>query len=182
MEGFLIPFVTIALAELFDKSQLALLLLASRTRKTVQLLIGAVAGFAILTLLAILAGNFLTELLPPSLLKTISGIIFVFFGIKAFLSDDEEETPEKKTGNALLSAFTLILVAELGDKTQFSTIVFATQYHPLLVFLGALSALSLLSLLAITLGKLFAHTGKKKYLNTITGLVFIILGLIFIFF
>jgi putative Ca2+/H+ antiporter (TMEM165/GDT1 family) len=51
------------------------------------------------------------------------------------------------------SAFLMIFLAELGDKTQLSTFAFASQSKsPLSVFLGASLALVLSSLIGVALG------------------------------
>lgn len=181
MEGFFIPFGTILLAELFDKSQLAILLLASQTKKQKELFLGVVVAFFILTVLAVIAGGFLKEMLPGDWLKIASGILFIFFGIKTLLSKDEVGKEIKRKGEIFLTGFVVILLSELGDKTQVASIVFATRFNPVLVFFGSLSALSLLSLLAIKLGGVVAKTSKKKWVPKIAGVLFILLGVIFFF-
>jgi len=57
MLDLLIPFFAIGLAELGDKTQLAVILLSSRTGDHLQLLIGIVLAFMIVDGVAILAGE-----------------------------------------------------------------------------------------------------------------------------
>jgi len=64
VQEILIPFVSIGLAELGDKTQLAVLCLASKTRKYLQLLTGVVLAFVVADGLAILLGIFITEHVP----------------------------------------------------------------------------------------------------------------------
>ncbi|MCD5408159.1 TMEM165/GDT1 family protein [Candidatus Bipolaricaulota bacterium] len=56
-------------------------------------------------------------------------------------------------------AFGLILLTELGDKTQLAILAMATQRGPLSVFLGASLALTLSTAVAVLLG-----TTVKGYL------------------
>lgn len=56
-----------------------------------------------------------------------------------------------------VSTFTLLLLAELGDKTQLAVISQAAKFRsPLLVFLGAGAALLAVSALGVVLGQVCA--------------------------
>ena len=181
MEGFFIPFGTILLAELFDKSQLAILLLASQSKKQKELFFGAAVAFFILTILAVITGGFLENVLPKDWLKLASSLLFIVFGIKTLLEKDDEKEQVRRRGGIFLSTLLIILLSELGDKTQVATIVFAAKFHPLLVFLGSFSALCILALAAIKLGSIIAKTAKKQWVPKIAGVLFILLGVIFFF-
>ncbi|RFB05081.1 TMEM165/GDT1 family protein [Parvularcula marina] len=78
-----------------------------------------------------------------------------------------------------LSIFFAVFLAELGDKTQLATMLFATdkQHHPLMVFGAAASALVLSTAIAVALG-----VAAEKYLSMIplkliAGLGFIAIGI-----
>jgi len=77
-----------------------------------------------------------------------------------------------------LAVFASVLVAELGDKTQIATLLFATDpaTSKLGVFLAAAAALVLSSALAVLVG---AHAGdwiSPKLLRTAAGLGFVAIG------
>ena len=77
-----------------------------------------------------------------------------------------------------LAVFASVLVAELGDKTQMATLLYATDptAGKLGVFLAAASALVLSTALAVMVG---AHLGDwmaPKLLRTIAGLGFVAVG------
>jgi putative Ca2+/H+ antiporter (TMEM165/GDT1 family) len=55
---------------------------------------------------------------------------------------------------AVLASFVLILPVELPDKTLFATLVLATRFNPLPVFVGVGLAFALQSLIAVTAGSL----------------------------
>jgi putative Ca2+/H+ antiporter (TMEM165/GDT1 family) len=77
----------------------------------------------------------------------------------------------------LVSAFTMIFLAELGDKTQISALAFASRTaSPLSVFLGTASALVLTSLIAVALGDVVGRVLPEKVLRLLAGLVFIGFG------
>ncbi len=71
------------------------------------------------------------------------------------------------------SAFVMIFLAELGDKTQLSTFAFASQSKsPLSVFLGASLALVLSSLIGVALGGLIGKFVPERVMKVIAAVVF----------
>ncbi len=180
MGDFFIPFFTIAVAEMLDKSQLAILLLASRYKNHTALFGGIMLAFLLLSALAILAGSFITTLIPPLVLKYSAGALFILFGVLSFRHDSDQQTLKNTKRSAFITGFTLIFLAELGDKTQLATALFATQYNAWLVFAGAFLALTSLAFLAIKIGGYLEQKLNKNILQKIAGVVFILLGALFI--
>jgi putative Ca2+/H+ antiporter (TMEM165/GDT1 family) len=75
------------------------------------------------------------------------------------------------------SAFVMIFLAELGDKTQLSTFAFASQSKsPLSVFLGASFALVLSSLLGVALGGLIGRFVPERVMKVLAAVVFLGFG------
>ncbi|PZU99420.1 MAG: UPF0016 domain-containing protein [Pseudanabaena sp.] len=78
-----------------------------------------------------------------------------------------------------ITTFITVFVAEIGDKTQLTTLVIAAQSHqPWIVFTGAAIALVSTSLLGVMAGKWLAKTFSPSLLNTLAGLSFLILSII----
>jgi putative Ca2+/H+ antiporter (TMEM165/GDT1 family) len=79
----------------------------------------------------------------------------------------------------LLSIFLSILIAELGDKTQLATLLFATNENlsRWSVFLAASSALICSSLLAVLVGGQLSRALSPTMLQGIAGIGFIIIGI-----
>jgi putative Ca2+/H+ antiporter (TMEM165/GDT1 family) len=77
-----------------------------------------------------------------------------------------------------LTVFATVFVAELGDKTQLATMLYAADgRQPLLtIFLGAAGALVLTSALGVLAGALVAQYVNPKILSWIAGLGFVIIG------
>ncbi|PAB58440.1 TMEM165/GDT1 family protein [Anaeromicrobium sediminis] len=77
----------------------------------------------------------------------------------------------------MLTAFWMVFLAELGDKTQLQTMMLATQCKSRLpVFLGSSIALMLSSFLAVTLGSYITRYVPPFYLRLAAGSAFIIIG------
>ena len=79
----------------------------------------------------------------------------------------------------LLVIFGSVLLAELGDKTQLATMLFATDksVRPVQVFVAAASALVLSTLLAVLFGSLVTRVIPASSLKLIAGLAFIAVGI-----
>ncbi|MCF7791629.1 MAG: TMEM165/GDT1 family protein [Victivallales bacterium] len=81
--------------------------------------------------------------------------------------------------NFFLTIFITVLFAELGDKTQLATILFATnkEYSKLVVFIASALALVLASALAVLLGNYLSKYIAPKLLSVIAGIGFIAVGI-----
>ena len=77
------------------------------------------------------------------------------------------------------TVFTAVFVAELGDKTQLATMLFAAdnEVSKLTVFLGASLALILSSGIGVAVGCLICQYISEKHLHYIAGIGFIGIGL-----
>lgn len=78
----------------------------------------------------------------------------------------------------LLTVFATVLLAELGDKTQLATLLFASQSPSALltVFVGATVALILTSAIGVAAGGLLSAYLNPKYLSYAAGIAFIAIG------
>jgi putative Ca2+/H+ antiporter (TMEM165/GDT1 family) len=178
----LIPFFAIGLAELGDKTQLAVILLSSRTRDHLQLLIGIFLAFLIVDGAAVLVGSLMTYIIPISFLRIFSGIVFIVFGILILKGGDGKFEERLLFKSAFLSGFTLIFITEWGDKTQIAAALFASEYNTMMVLIGTMAALTLVSLAAIYLGKIISNKINRKVISRVAGITFIIIGFSFLLF
>jgi putative Ca2+/H+ antiporter (TMEM165/GDT1 family) len=79
----------------------------------------------------------------------------------------------------LLAVFSTIFIAEIGDKTQLATLLYASgaEVSKLTVFLGASLALILTSAVGVLAGSVLAHYVDPKYLAWAAGAGFIAVGI-----
>ena len=74
-------FVTVFLAELGDKTQLATFMLAAQSNHPWQVFLGAGAALMTSSLLGVLLGQWLGRVLPPNLVRQGAGVLMVFLGL-----------------------------------------------------------------------------------------------------
>jgi putative Ca2+/H+ antiporter (TMEM165/GDT1 family) len=183
LQEILIPLFIVGLAELGDKTQLSILLLATKTetQKHIHLFLGTMLAFLIVDGIAILAGDYITHIASEELIKTFSGAVFIIFGLLLLIFRNKKDEAQSKYHfeNPFYSGFILIFVSEWGDKTQIAAGLFAARYDGLMVLVGVMMALGLLSLIAIYSGKYISDKVNKETITKIAGLLFILMGITF---
>jgi Ca2+/H+ antiporter, TMEM165/GDT1 family len=81
--------------------------------------------------------------------------------------------------SAFWTTFSLLVIAEMGDKTQLAAITLAAQTRsPVSVFLGAALALTLVSFIGVALGTLLGNYLPQKLLHTVAAVAFIFIGIL----
>ena len=84
-----------------------------------------------------------------------------------------------ETMKIFLTIFFTVLFAELGDKTQLATLLFATneEHSKLMVFFASAAALVAASAIAVIFGNFLGKYINPKYLSWCAGAGFIVIGI-----
>ena len=87
-------FLTIFIAELGDKTQLATLTMSGTTNKPLAVFLGSSTALVLASLVGALAGGSISNYLPEVILKSIASVTFFILGIRlfvnSFISDDND--------------------------------------------------------------------------------------------
>ena len=179
---FFSTFTLIFLAELPDKTAVAIVILASR-HHPFAVFIGVALAFVIQNLVAVLFGS-LFSFLPPHLVHMGSGALFLVFAfLMWFKRGKEEESSDLQTkGNFWKigwTSFVVIFIAEWGDLTQLASATLVAKTHnPLTIFIAATLALWSTTALGVWIG----HHAKKAIspplLQKIAAVAFGIVGIL----
>jgi len=78
----------------------------------------------------------------------------------------------------LATVFATVFIAELGDKTQLATLLFAAdkEVNKWIVFIGASLALIATSALGVMAGSVISHYVSERTLHIVAGIGFIAIG------
>ncbi len=78
----------------------------------------------------------------------------------------------------LVTVFATVFLAELGDKTQFATLLFAARENASLVtvFVAASAALVATTAIGVLAGAMISEYLDPRYLSYIAGVGFILIG------
>lgn len=179
-EAFLVSLGVVTLAELGDKTQLLVLLLAARFRQPLAITAGILVSTVASHLLAALAGVWVADVVPPAMLAWAVGGGFIAMGIWALIPERDEEVEGVVTSgrSAFLATVIAFFLAELGDKTQVAVVGLAVRFDMVLVVvagttLGMLAA----NLPALVFGHTFASRLPMKAIRVAGAAVFVGLGL-----
>ena len=173
-------FLLIALAEFGDKSQLVCMTLAARHRG-LPVVLGAIAAFAILNLLAVLFGAAVAAWLPEWVVTLAVAVLFTVFGISAlrFEEEEDDEEIEEKPGHGIFATtFLMIFLAEFGDKTQIAVAGMGSAADASATWVGATLALACTSLLGVFAGRRLLNHLPLKWIHRISGVFFLLLALL----
>ncbi len=173
-------FIMIFLAEMGDKSQLMAFCLASCYRPRTIL-----AAVFIATLInngaAVYIGTIFAEMLNMDVIRIISGLAFLGFGAWTMLEkrNGTEPVVVKENLGSFLTLVSLFMLAEMGDKTQIASAVYAATYkEPLLTLAGVMAGMLLADALGIYLGVRMRAIVSLDKLKIGSSLVFFTLGVI----
>ncbi len=78
----------------------------------------------------------------------------------------------------LITSFSTIFLAELGDKTQLATLILSAQSgRPIIIFIGAALALVSTSLLGVLIGRWIANNLPRQSFTLVSGIIMLSLGI-----
>jgi putative Ca2+/H+ antiporter (TMEM165/GDT1 family) len=178
--ALLSAFALLFLAEMGDKTQLMAMTLAHRY-KVLPVVVGTFAAFALLNLLAVLVGEGLARIVPRNAVLALAGLLFLLFAWRSWRDSAEEPTEATTIDHrrAWLTSFTLIFVAELGDKTQLAMVALAAKTGALWsVYIGGTLALWTVSLLGILVGHTLLRRIEPRRVHRAAALLFLVFGLL----
>ena len=97
-------------------------------------------------------------------------------------SNSNVKSSDPKASNTfisiLITSFSTIFLAELGDKTQLATLMLSAQSgKPLIIFTGAAIALISTSLLGVLIGQWILNNLPRQKFTLVSGIIMLSLGL-----
>lgn len=187
-----IAFILIFVSELGDKTQFLVLSFSSKLKAS-TILLGVALGSFLSHGIAILFGSsigLLENELLHNILQFVTYISFILFGILSFLPEKQKSDNNKKNsflmklskiglGYILIIAIS-IAIGELGDKTFLASIGLGISYpnSKLFLIIGAILGMVVSDLFVILFGKFLSSKIPESLIQKISGLLFIIFGII----
>ena len=176
---FLKIFFSMFIAEMGDKTQLLLVAMASKI-KLRDIIIGSFVAELVLNGLAVGLGSVINRFVPLYVIKIAAGLAFFFFAYSTLRGgEDEEESAKGGAKYPVLTVFGTFFLAELGDKTQLTTITFAADNgakHALTVWLACCAGLFLADMIGVLVGYLLKSKMPAGLMNTLAFGIFAVFG------
>ena len=191
---FLVAFAFVFLSELGDKTQLLILSFSTKL-KTFTIILGIALGSLFSHGIAILFGSALGSIQESNIkyiIQIFTFLSFIVIGLYILFKKNDEKDDGKSPLNFIsklkinyifIIAFS-IAIGELGDKTFLASIGLGVNYpdFKLVLILGAVLGMIISDCIAIFLGKLLSKKLNTNAINKLSGILFLIFGIIgFIF-
>lgn len=171
-------FLTVVITEMGDKTQLLAFVLASRFRKPLPILAGILIATILNHSLAATVGVWVSQALAPQTLKWILAAVFVAFAGWVLIPDKEDEDELSNKYGPFLTTLVVFFLAEMGDKTQLSTVALAAQYKDLFwVTFGTTLGMMVSDGLAIVFGDRLTRVVPMKWVHRFAALMFLVYAL-----
>ncbi|QIG79774.1 TMEM165/GDT1 family protein [Stakelama tenebrarum] len=179
MEAFLTSTAIVALAEIGDKTQLLAIVLATRFRKPVPIILGILFATLANHFLAALVGQQAAAFLGGAWFRYLVATSFIAMGLWTLIPDKLDAESEKP---ARFGAFVTTLIAfflvEMGDKTQLATIALGARYEDALWVTGGTTlGMMIANVPAVFLGHALIERVPMKTVRMVAAGLFIVIGL-----
>ena len=168
--------------ELGDKTMLTTMCLSAQYRRPKLVLLATMIALAASSIIAVIIGYILSATLPVEIITYVSGFLFLILGIFTLVNSKSETIDTCDNPGTLFGMFSLVLVSELGDKSQIATLALAAQSSfPVMVFVGAIIGFFIVNSVAAYAGTNIAERIPIKTVKRVVGIIFIIFGILVIF-
>lgn len=178
MEALLVSTGTVTLAEIGDKTQLLAFILAARFKKPLPIIAGILAATLLNHGLAGALGAWIASAIDPMALRWILGLSFLAMAAWILVPDKMDENTLSVRGLGIFGAtFATFFLAEMGDKTQLTTVALAAHYPaPVLVVIGTTLGMLVADVPAVFAAGKLTHRLPLKYVRMAAAAVFVALG------
>lgn len=181
MEALFTSAALVALAEMGDKTQLLAMLLATRFRKPVPIILGILVATIANHFLAALLGHSIAGVLTQDWFRYAVALSFIAMAAWTLVPDKiDEDAPLKAPSKAGVFVTTLVafFLVEMGDKTQVATIALGARFDNLVaVTIGTTLGMMLANVPAVLFGEALAKKVPMRALQVGAALLFLLLGL-----
>ncbi len=131
---------------------------------------------SILTL-AVIIGYILSATLPIEIITYVSGILFIVLGIYTLATSNSDIPDTCDNPGTMFGMFSLVLMSELGDKSQITILALAAQTpFAIMVFAGSIIGFLIVNTLGALAGDRVAARIPLKIVKKVVGLIFILFG------
>ena len=179
MESLLVSALVVAIAEIGDKTQLLAIILATRFKKPVPIILGILVATLANHALAALAGSLVSDLFDGAWFRWAIAVSFIAMAAWALIPDKDDEGAANRTaGGVFLTTLVAFFLVEIGDKTQIATVALGARFHDVFwVAAGTTLGMMAANVPAVYFGEAVTKVMPLKYVRLGAALVFLGLGI-----
>ena len=183
LQAFLVAFGVVFLAELPDKTMFATIVLSTRYRRPIAVVLGVTLAMAVHSVLAVVVGEALRRL-PRTPTQLGVAVLFVVGGLLLLRNDadhdDEVDAVPVHSAWGVVGRSALIIgIAEFGDFTQLATIgIVADRGYAAAVAAGSLAAHIVVAVAAVLAGRWLERRLPVRTVQRAAGVLFMVIGVL----
>lgn len=180
VEAFLVSTGLVAVAEIGDKTQLLAMILATRYRRPVPIILGILVATLANHALAAWAGAAVAAWLGPDAMRWILGGLFLVMAVWCLIPDKADEGPKVAgAAGAFVATAVAFFLVEIGDKTQIATVALSARFNDLVaVTAGTTFGMMIANVPAVLFGDVLARKVPLKLVRSLAAASFVVLGLL----
>ena len=179
MEALFTSTAVVALAEIGDKTQLLAILLATRFKRPLPIILGILVATLANHALAALLGAQAAAFLDSDIFRYVIGASFVAMAAWTLIPDkfEDDDAPKSHAG-AFVTTLVAFFLVEMGDKTQVATIALGARFHDVFtVTAGTTLGMMIANVPAIFLGHELLKRVDLNKVRMIAAALFLVIGL-----
>ncbi len=182
MESFLTSTLTVTLAEIGDKTQLLSLVLAVRFKNKWAIIGGILAATMLNHGISAWLGNWIAQFLQSDLGQIMIGASFIALSGWLLIPDTDEDIDENFANlGAFWVSTILFFLAEIGDKTQISTVLLGAHFESIIwVTIGTTLGMLIANVPVVFAGDYLMKKFPLNIIRVIAAAVFALVGLFYI--
>jgi putative Ca2+/H+ antiporter (TMEM165/GDT1 family) len=180
VEAFFVSAGLVAIAEIGDKTQLLAIILATRYRKPLPIILGILTATLANHTLAAWVGAAVADWLGPQTMRWVLAVLFLAMAAWCLIPDKMDDKPKARSdAGAYLATTIAFFLVEIGDKTQIATAALAARFHGLApVVAGTTLGMLLADVPAVFLGDVLSQRLSLNLMRAIAAAGFAALGLV----
>ena len=178
MEALFTSTAIVTLAEIGDKTQLLAILLATRFRAPLPIILGILVATVANHFLAALVGASVANLLDGEWFRYLIAASFVAMAAWTLVPDKVDDLEDKPARfGAFLTTVVAFFLVEMSDKTQVATIALGARFDNLvMVTMGTTLGMMLANVPAVFLGHELIERVPLNIVRVIAALLFLVIG------
>lgn len=178
MDIFLNSTFLVALTEMGDKTQLLAFVLATRFKKPWTIVAGIFVATVLNHLMAASLGELVSDYVPAHILKWVLALAFFAFAAWVMIPDKEEDIQDKNRFGPFLTTVISFFIAEMGDKTQLSTVALAAKFSsPVIVTIGTTVGMMIANCPAVFFGNKMLKYIPLKWIHISAAVLYVVFGI-----
>jgi putative Ca2+/H+ antiporter (TMEM165/GDT1 family) len=181
LQAFLVAFGVVFIAELPDKTMFATIVLSTRYRRPMAVVIGVTLAMLFHSVLAVAVGEALRRL-PRTPTQFGVAALFLIGGVLLLRGGDDDDdevraAPVHSAWGVIGRSALVIGVAEFGDFTQLATVaIVADRGYAVAVAAGSVAAHAVVAVVAVLAGLWLERRLPVRTVQRCAGVVFMIFG------